>query len=163
MKKILLLSLLSILLFIIDNVFIPFIAIKTIYPSLLLVFIICYSIINGKWEGVWLGVFSGLLQDVYFTSAFGLNALINMIICLIAGIIGDNIFKEKRFIPVTSCFLLSFLKGILLLLTLYLSGIYINLKDIFFISIYNGIVCLVIYKKVYKLCKKEYMQRRWKF
>lgn len=163
MKKILLLSLLSILFFIIDNVFIPFIAIKTIYPSLILVFIICYSIINGKWEGLWLGVFCGLLQDVYFTSAFGLNALVNMIICLIAGSIGDNIFKEKRFIPVTACFLLSFLKGILLLLILYLSGIYMNLKDIFFISIYNGAVCLVIYKKVYKLCEKEYMQRRWKF
>ena len=129
MKKILVLFLLSILFFILDNVLMPFVSIRTIYPSLLLVFVMCYSIVNGTWEGLWLGVFCGLLQDVYFTSAFGLNAFVNMIVCIVAGVIGNNIFKEKRLIPVTSCFLLSFLKGILLFLILYLSGIYIDVKN----------------------------------
>lgn len=163
MKKVLVLFLLSILFFLLDNILVPFLSIRNIYPSLLLVFIVCYSIVNGAWEGLWLGVFCGLLQDVYFTSAFGLNALVNMIVCIAAGVIGNNIFKEKRLIPVTSCFLLSFLKGILLLLILYLSGVYIDVKNIFFISVYNTIICLIIYKKVYKFCEKEYMQIRWKF
>lgn len=163
MKKILVLTLLSILLFILDNIFIPFLGIKTIYPNLVLVFIICYSIVNGKWEGLWLGVFCGLLQDVYFTNAFGLNAFVNMIICVIAGVIGDNIFKEKRLVPVAACFMLSLLKGALLLLILYFNAIYMDFKDVFYISLYNGIVCILAYKSVYKLCEKEYMQRRWKF
>lgn len=163
MKKVLVLFLLSILFFLLDNILVPFLSIRNIYPSLLLVFIVCYSIVNGAWEGLWLGVFCGLLQDVYFTSAFGLNALVNMIVCIAAGVIGNNIFKEKRLIPVASCFLLSFLKGILLLLILYLSGVYIDVKNIFFISVYNTIICLIIYKKVYKFCEKEYMQIRWKF
>jgi rod shape-determining protein MreD len=163
MKKVLVLFLLSILLFLLDNVLVPFLSIRNICPSLLLVFVVCYSIVNGAWEGLWLGVFCGLLQDVYFTSAFGLNALVNMIVCIVAGVIGNNIFKEKRLIAVTSCFLLSFLKGILLLLILYLSGVYIGAKNVFFISVYNTIICLIIYKKVYKLCEKEYMQIRWKF
>ncbi|MDW8799865.1 rod shape-determining protein MreD [Clostridium sp. A1-XYC3] len=163
MKKIMVLALLSILFFILDNIFMPFLAVKTIYPSMVLVFIICYSIVNGKWEGLWLGVFCGLLQDAYFTSAFGLNAFVNMIVCLIAGVIGDNIFKEKRLIPVASCFILSFLKGILLLLILYLNAIYMDFKDILYISLYNSIVCVLLYKSIYKLCGKEYMQRRWKF
>lgn len=163
MKKILVLCLLSILFFVLDNVLMPFLAIKNIYPSLLLVFILCYSIVNGIWEGLWLGVFCGLLQDVYFTSAFGLNALVNMIVCAMAGVVGNNIFKEKRLIPVASGFMLSFIKGILVLSILYLSGVHTDVKNIFFISIYNTIVGLIIYKKVYRLCQKEYMQIRWKF
>jgi rod shape-determining protein MreD len=163
MKKVLILCLLSILFFILDNVLMPFLSIRNIYPSLLLVFIVCYSIVNGAWEGLWLGVFCGLLQDVYFTSAFGLNAFANMIVCIVAGVIGNNIFKEKRFIPVTACLLLSFLKGILILLILYISGTYIGVKNVLFISFYNTVICLIMYKKVYKLCEKEYMQIRWKF
>lgn len=163
MRKVLILFLLSILFFILDNVLMPFLAIKTIYPSLLLVFMICYSMVNGKWEGLWLGVFCGLLQDIYFTSGFGLNALINMIICIIAGVIGDNIFKEKNLIPVASCFSLSFLKGTVLLIVLYFLKINVDFKDVFFISLYNMVISAIIYKKVYKLCQKEYMQKRWKF
>lgn len=163
MKKILLLALLSIFLFILDNVLIPFFAIKTIYPSLLLVFIICYSIVNGKWEGLWLGVFAGLLQDLYFSSGFGINSFTNMLICLIAGVIGDNIFKEKRLVPVTSCFLMCFLKGLLILAILYLAGTYVSIKSVFFISVYNMFICIFIYKRVYKLCEKDYMEKRWKF
>lgn len=163
MRKILILFLLSILFFMLDNVLVPFLAIKTIYPSLLLVFIICYSIVNGKWEGLWLGVFCGLLQDIYFANVFGLNALINMIICITAGLIGDNIFKEKILIPVVACFSLSFLKGALLLTVLYFLKTNINFKDIFFIALYDTVISVIVYKKVYRLCQKEYMQKKWKF
>jgi len=163
MKKVLILFSLSVLFFMLDNVLMPFLAIKAIYPSLLLVFILCYSIVNGAWEGLWLGVFCGLLQDAYFTNAFGLNALVNMIVCILAGVIGNNIFKEKKLIPVISGFMLSFLKGVLLLLILYLDGVYIDVKNIFFISLYNAIVGFIMYKKVYRFCQKEYMQIRWKF
>lgn len=163
MKKILVLFLLSILFFVLDNVLMPFLAIRTIYPSLLLVFIVCYSIVNGAWEGLWLGVFSGLLQDVYFTSTLGLNAFVNMIVCIVAGVIGNNIFKEKMLIPVASGFMLSFVKGILLILILYLGGIYTDVRNIFFVSTYNTIVGFIMYKKVYRFCQKEYMQIRWKF
>lgn len=163
MRKILILFLLSILFFMLDNVLVPFLAIKTIYPSLLLVFIICYSIVNGKWEGLWLGVFCGLLQDIYFANVFGLNALINMIICITAGLIGDNIFKEKILIPVVACFSLSFLKGALLLTVLYFLKTNIDFKDIFFIALYDTVISVIVYKKVYRLCQKEYMQKKWKF
>lgn len=163
MKKILVLSVLSIILFILDNVLMPFFAIKTFYPSLLFIFIICYSIVNGKWEGLWLGVFVGLLQDVYFSQGFGINAFTNMIICVTAGVVGDNIFKEKRLIPVISCFLLALFKGILVFALLYLYGIYVNMSKVFFISIYDMVLCIFMYRPIYKLCNKEYMQIKWKF
>ncbi|WPC42885.1 rod shape-determining protein MreD [Clostridium sp. JS66] len=163
MRKILVLFLLSILFFMLDNVVMPFLAIRTIYPSLLLVFCICYSIVNGKWEGLWLGVFCGILQDSYFINGFGVNTFANMIICVIAGFIGENIFKEKSMIPIGSCFLLTLLKGLILVSILYLNKIYTDISSIFFISLYAMIMSIVMYKKIYRLCEKQYMQRRWKF
>ena len=95
MKKILTVFLLTIILLILDNSVVPFLGIIGIYPSLLFVFIICYSIINDSWEGLWIGVVAGSLQDIYFANVFGVNALTNMIICVLAGQIGVNILKEK--------------------------------------------------------------------
>ncbi|MBP2032992.1 rod shape-determining protein MreD [Clostridium algifaecis] len=163
MKKILMLILISILLFILDNVFVPFFPIRNIYPSLLFVFIVCYSIASGSWEGLWLGVFAGILQDIYFIDGFWINTFLNMIICVIAGILGNSIFKEKKFIPIIFCFLLANLKGLLLFFTLNLSGIYSDITNMFFISIYDMIICIFMYKTVYKFSKKNYMESKWKF
>ena len=73
------LILISLVLLILDNSLIPFLAIKGAYPSLLFVFAIAYSIINGRSEAVVIGVISGLMQDIFFYNGFGINALINML------------------------------------------------------------------------------------
>ncbi|MCH3964734.1 MAG: rod shape-determining protein MreD [Clostridium sp.] len=163
MKKILILFSLSIILFILDNAVVPFFSIKTIYPSLIFVFAISYSIISGSYEGLWLGVFTGILQDIYFIDGFWINSFVNMIICVIGGFIGSNIFREKKFIPVISCFFLSVLKGMMLFVILWLSGAEVNMVNIFFTSIYNMVVCIFMYNMVYKLCRKSYMISEWKF
>jgi rod shape-determining protein MreD len=163
MKKVIVLVLLSIIFFILDNVFMPFIAIRGVYPSILLVFCILYSIQNGKWEGMWLGIFCGLLQDVYFTNILGLNAITNMAICLIAGELGAKIFKEKKLLPVFCSFLLVFLKGTAIFLLLYYLGTFVDFSRVLFVSIYDTIISIIIYGWVYKLCQKEFMQIRWKF
>ena len=141
----------------------PFIAIRGVYPSILLVFCILYSIQNGKWEGMWLGIFCGLLQDVYFTNILGLNAITNMAICLIAGELGAKIFKEKKLLPVFCSFLLVFLKGTAIFLLLYYLGTFVDFSRVLFVSIYDTIISIIIYGWVYKLCQKEFMQIRWKF
>lgn len=163
MRKIFTLVIICLLLTVFDNSLVPFFAIKGVYPRLLLVFAISYSVINGKWEGLWIGVFTGLLQDVFFINGFGIHALINMLICTLAGEIGTNIFKEKSLIPVISNLLLSLLQGVSIFVILYLEGIYMNLSVVAYSSIYNMIISIFIYRIVYNLCQKEYMQRKWKF
>lgn len=163
MKKILTVVLICLLFCILDNAFVPFFAIKGYYPSLLFIFAVCYSIVNGKWEGLWVGVLSGILQDIFFINGFGVHSLINMFICLIAGEIGTNIFKEKSLIPVVSNLLLSLLKGVLIVVVLYMAGITVNFIAVFYSSIYNMVISIILYRLVYNLCQKEYMQRRWKF
>jgi len=163
MKKVLVLLVLSILFFVIDNFFMPFIAIGGVYPSILLVFCILYSVQNGKWEGMWLGVFCGLLQDLFFSNVFGINVVTNMMVCLLAGVVGTNIFKEKKFIPVASCFALSFLKGAVIFAVFYIIDIKMSFSRVLFVSLYDMVVAFFMFRRVYDLCQEDYMQIQWKF
>lgn len=163
MKKILTVILLSILFLVLDNTFMPFLAIEGYYPSLLFVFAISYCIINGRWSSVFLGIFCGLLQDIYLTNTLGINMLLNMGMCLIASKIGETIFKDKSLVPIVTCFLLSLLKGVFIFVILYILGQYIEIKRALFISVYNMVVAIFMYKRVYKLCQKDFMVKNWRF
>lgn len=123
--------------------------------SLLLLFVIFYSIINGSYQGIWIGVFSGILQDLYFFNGFGVNAFTNMIICFVAGYIGVTIFKEKSLVPIISSFFLTLAKGILVFLILYVLKVNISIDNIFYNSLYSMVVSIFMYKWVYKLCQKK--------
>ncbi|MFL0267785.1 rod shape-determining protein MreD [Candidatus Clostridium radicumherbarum] len=163
MKKVLTLFFICVLLFILDNTLVPFFAIRGFFPSLLLAFCILYSIINGSIEGLWLGVFAGILQDLYFYHGFGINGFTNMLVCAAAGLIGSGIFKEKALIPIVSSLGLSFIKGVLVFSILYINSIYMPFSKVVFNSLYNMAIAAIMYRLVYKLCQKEYMQRKWSF
>ena len=163
MKKVILLISLTVGFFIIDNSFMPFVAIKGYYPSLLFLFCICYSIVNGSSEGMWLGILAGMLQDIFFTNTFGINSLTTMLMCVLAGVVGKNLFKEKRIIPIVTTFFITLLKGLMVLTILYAIGQYTALQGVFYTSFYTMIVSIVMYKWVYNLCQKKYMERKWRF
>lgn len=163
MRKVLTLFFICVLFFILDNTLVPFFAIKGYYPSLLIVFCFLYSIFNGSMEGLWLGIFAGMLQDLYFFYGFGINGFSNMLVCAAAGYIGTGIFKEKALIPIVSSFGLSFVKGILVYSILYINNQYMPFSNVIFTSVYNMIIALLMYRWVYRLCQKEYMQRKWSF
>lgn len=163
MRRILVAFSLSLLFLILDNTLMPFISIKGYYPSLLFLFSICFSIINGPEDGLFVGIFTGAIQDLYFFNGFGINIFTNMLMCVAAGFIGKSIFKEKPIIPVLSCFFLSAIKGVLVFCILYLVKQQTHIQDVLYNSIYGMVVSIIIYRKIYKLCKKDYMIKQWKF
>ena len=75
MKR-LILILICLLLFIVDNTLVPFFSIKGVYPSLLFTFAVLYALMSGYWEAVFIGVLSGFLQDVYFVNVSVLNSCV---------------------------------------------------------------------------------------
>lgn len=163
-KKAIYLFLIVITLFIFDNAVAPFFAIKSIYPSVLFVFIVCYSIINGYTEGVIIGVVTGALQDIYFPGVIGINMLINMLVCLIAAKIGKGIFKEKAIIPIFSTFLLSLIKSI----TIFVMFILIKSSNnfmhlIIYKAIYEMIIALLLYKIILKFSETKTIKKEWRF
>ncbi|MGG5462783.1 rod shape-determining protein MreD [Clostridium sp. B9] len=161
MKR-LILILICILLFIIDNSLMPFFAIKGIYPSLLFTFAVLYSIMSGYWEALFIGVFSGFLQDVYFVNVFGVNMLVNMLSCLVAAYIGESVFKHKKFVPVLSVGILTIIKFFAVALVLWFINIKINLLNFWIMVLYNIFVGFFMYNWVYKMCNRDLMKREWK-
>lgn len=157
------LILISLVLLILDNSLIPFLAIKGAYPSLLFVFAIAYSIINGRSEAVVIGVISGLMQDIFFYNGFGINALINMLICLVAAIIGENIYREKKLIPVISVILLYLLKILAVFTIFKLMGRSINIQVGMFTALYSSVVMFLGYDFVLRIYNIEYKKRSWRF
>ncbi|NLK94415.1 MAG: rod shape-determining protein MreD [Clostridiales bacterium] len=161
MKRIILI-LICIALLILDNTFAPFIAIYGYYPSFLLVFATSYSIIKGKKEGLIIGVISGLLQDIFFFQGFGVNALVNMWICYVVGIIGEGIWKDKRLIPIVSIFLSTIAKFLITYLIMYLYKIDVDLIKGVYVAIYNSILTLITYKLVYKFYNEDGKEFSWR-
>ena len=162
MKKWILI-IISLVFLILDNSLMPFLAIKGAFPSLLFTFAIAYSIINGKNEAVFIGVISGLLQDIYFSSGFGINALVNMLICLLAAIIGENIYREKKLIPIISMALLYLLKIFSIFIILKFVGKTINIEIGIYTSIYSSVIMFLGYNFVLRLYDNNYRKRSWRF
>ena len=162
MKKCILI-IISLVLLILDNSLMPFLAIKGVYPSLLFTFAIAYSIINGKSEAVFIGVISGLMQDVYFYNGFGINSLVNMLVCLLAAVIGENIYREKKLIPVISMVLLYILRVFSIFILLKLAGKTIDIGVGIYSSIYSAVVMFLGYDFVLRLYKNNHRERSWRF
>lgn len=155
--------LISIVLLILDNSLMPFLGIRGAFPSLLFVFAISYSIINGAKEATMIGVFSGLLQDIFFYNGMGINSFSNLILCVLAAFIGENIFKSKKLIPVLTMLLVSTIKVGLVYVFIKINGDEINNNRALLSAIYNTVVMFLGYKFVLKLCDKEDRKISWRF
>ncbi|MCI5727615.1 MAG: rod shape-determining protein MreD [Clostridium sp.] len=152
----------SIVLLILDNSFMPFISIYGIYPSLLFVFAIGYSIINGKQEGVFIGVLTGILQDIFFVRCFGLNALINMLICYIVGRVGEDIWKEKKLIPIITIIASTIVKNTVMYFFMLVLKYNIELINGIYIAIYNSVIMFFTYRFMYKVWGKNKKEFTWR-
>jgi len=163
MKKRVVLGLVSCLLLIVDNSLAPFISIKGAWPSFLFIFAIAYSIINGPKEAVIIGITSGVLQDIFFYGGFGINTLTNMLLCFIAGYIGEGVRRDKSLIPIITVFIMTILKYIGVFIIFYMLKIEIDVFRGLFAALYNSIIMFFIYWIVLKFFDREDIRRTWRF
>lgn len=155
--------LVSIILLILDNSLMPFLAIRGAFPSLLFIFAISYSLVKGGTEAVIVGAFSGILQDIFFYNGMGINSLSNLLLCVLAAFVGENIFKNKRLIPVLTMVIVSIIKVGVVYIFIKVNGNDINIRMALLSSVYNAIVLFFGYNFVLKLCDKEYKKSSWRF
>lgn len=163
MKKYLVLLLVCCSLLILDNSLVPFIGIRGYYPSLLYIFVICFSLIHGLNDAVILGAVSGLLQDIYFYDVIGINAFINLIACVLAAKGGENFIKKKILIPILAVFTLSLFKGGMIDIFMHFFHVEINLKLIIYRAVYNMVLTLIVYKSIFKFSNVELMANSRRF
>lgn len=162
MKRILII-LIAIILVLLDNTILPYYFINQIYPSLLFVFIIAYSIVNGKSEAIFIGIVGGLLQDINFFQGFGVNLFLNTLICYACAKIGESIFKDNILIPAITVLGVSILKVLGVMIIFKLFSISINIYDAFISCILNTILMIIVYKFILKYSNKYITRDTWRF
>jgi rod shape-determining protein MreD len=155
--------LISFILLIIDNSLMPYLSINGAYPKLLFIFAIAYSIINGKENAVFIGIFTGVLQDVFFYNGFGINTFINLYICLLGAILGENIYREKKLIPVISSAFFYMLKILSIFAIFKLIGKSVDLKIGIYSALYSMLIMFLGYNHILRLYKFEYKENNWRF
>ena len=162
MKRIIIIAI-SLFLLILENTILPSYSIMQGYPSILFVFAIAFSIINGKEDAMFIGIVSGLLQDLFFINGFGINLLVNFLLCLLVAKIGEGIFKNNRVIPVISCLILSILKIVMIAILFIPFAKKINLNMAVMSALLNTIVMVIGYKFVLTTSKKYWKKDEWRF
>lgn len=159
----LILILVSIGLAILDNSIIPFFSIRGGYPSLLFTFAIAYSLVNKREKSVFIGVVSGIIQDIFFFNGFGVNCFLNLLLCFLASLIGEGMIKNKRMVPVVSMFVITMLKYIGVFAVFYILNIKLDLSKSVYMALYNAVVMFLGYKYIINIYDDEYTKQRWRF
>lgn len=159
----LILILVSIGLAILDNSIIPFFSIRGGYPSLLFTFAIAYSLVNKREKSVFIGVVSGVIQDIFFFNGFGVNCFLNLLLCFLASLIGEGMIKNKRMVPVVSMFVITMLKYIGVFAVFYILNIKLDLSKSVYMALYNAMVMFLGYKYIINIYDDEYTKQQWRF
>lgn len=159
----LILILVSIGLAILDNSIVPFFSIHNGYPSLLFTFAIAYSLVNKREKSVFIGVSSGILQDIFFFNGFGVNCFFNLLLCFLASLIGEGMIKNKRMVPVVSMFVITILKYMGVFAIFYILNIKLELSKSLYMALYNAVIMFFGYRYIINIYDDEYTKQRWRF
>lgn len=141
--------------FILQSTIFQYFRIGGILPNTALLIVVTMSILYGRKKGVATGVLAGLLQDLFFGKAIGINVLIYASIGYIIGGVENKVFKDNYITP----FLF------IVTATIYYHSIYFVfmhflrqsvsyisvLKSVVMVEIiYNLIIGIIFYRLMYK-------------
>ena len=141
---------------IIQTTLMPLIAIQGIYPDMLLVIVVSYSLLSGKEKGVGMGFFAGILQDLASGSIFGTITLSKLAIGYIFGLAERKVFKEHIFLPVAATAVATVLNSIIIFMLLFMLGMKVNIlptlmNSVLPLALYNLMIAIPIHHAVYRL------------
>lgn len=130
-----------------------------VVPDLILVLVVLFSLINGPTFGAKFGFFSGLGTDLLVGEMIGLGALTKMIIGITVGLLSKRFYKENYIIPFISVVIATVIDQLLYVLGMLLFGRTISLfvvlkKFILPLLVYNGILTLLLYLRLFYLNEK---------
>lgn len=163
--RILIISLLILINFILESTLFQYTRVFGVKPDFTIILITSYAIMRGSAFGGFIGLFSGLLQDLIFGNTMGINGLSYMITGYLIGQSNENVFKDS-FVP-SIIFNIGavFIYQHLFILITYFSKTNISythalLNIIIPQSIYNAILGSIAYRLIYKLDEKSFMNNK---
>lgn len=159
MKRFLVTGLLILVCFLLQTCVFHALAFNDIIPNFLIILTSCFGFMCGRKCGLWVGVFSGLLLDIFFGSVIGLYALIYMYIGYTNGSFRKVFFPEDIKLPLCLIALSDVFYNLIVYLLIfmlrrkfhfqyYFSGIILPE------AIYTICIALVIYPLILRINKR---------
>lgn len=144
-------SLFVIINFVLQTTLLQYIQIRGVLPNTAVILIVSYALLRGSTEGAIVGLFAGLLQDIFFGTSVGYFALLNMLTGYFAGRSHHNFYRENYLMPIMLCTMAVFLYECTIYLTSFLfrgqlNFIYYLGKMILPETVYTAILTIVIYR-----------------
>ena len=150
MKRKIVVGLIILISFLLQSTVFHTLSIGSISPNLMVIITSSFGFMRGKKEGLVVGFFSGLLEDIFFGRLLGMHALIYMYIGYLNGIFRKMFYPEDIKLPIAlivgSDFLCNF---VIYVLTFFLRGrfqfSYYFLNIIIPEMVYTIIITCVLY------------------
>lgn len=163
--RVLILGIIVFLNFILESTIFQYTRIFGVKPDFTIMLIISYAIMRGSMYGGLIGLISGFLNDLFYGKSFGVNSLSYMLTGYIIGKSQENIFKDSLIPPILFNIVGVFIYQNLFYFISYLSKVNISYMHVLINimipqSIYNGILGVVVYRYIYKLDDKNFMDRK---
>ncbi|MBP2649621.1 MAG: rod shape-determining protein MreD [Firmicutes bacterium] len=131
---------------IIQATLLPLVAIKGVQPDLLLIVVVSWGLLAGKEQGIGLGFFAGLIQDLASGAVFGMNVLSKMATGYASGMLERQVFKENYWLPVMGVLTATLFNNTVIFVVLFLLGYSIGITELI-----TNIVYPVAYNMVFAL------------
>ena len=130
--------------------------IRGIVPNTSIIIIISISLLRGSMEGGIAGLFSGLLQDIFFGTSIGFYGLLGMLCGHFAGKFNKGFYRENYALPIFLCLLSTFIyESCVYILGPLFKG-YTNYGHFLFSIIlpemvYNAVLAIIIYRILFTI------------
>lgn len=167
--RIVVVCILAVLNLILESTVFQYIRIYGVKPDFAVILIVSFAILRGSGFGAFLGLGIGLLSDMMYGVTIGMNAFSYMITGYLIGQVHENVFKDS-YLPAVifnaaGVLLSQHIFYLLAYLTSNLVGsgfayVQILLNTILPQCLFNAIAGAVIYRYIYRLDEKDFMNRR---
>ena len=156
MKRKIIVALMILISFLLQSTVFKALAIGSISLNLLVVLTSSFGFMRGKKEGLWVGFFCGLLEDIFYGRLLGMHAVMYMYIGYVNGYFNRIFYGEDIKLPI---FLISVSElayglgtyAVMFLMRSRFAFFYYLTRIILPELVYTGILTLVFYRIIYSV------------
>ena len=156
MKRKIIVALMILISFLLQSTVFKALAIGSISPNLLVVLTSSFGFMRGKKEGLWVGFFCGLLEDIFYGRLLGMHAVMYMYIGYVNGYFNRIFYGEDIKLPI---FLISVSElayglgtyAVMFLMRSRFAFFYYLIRIILPELVYTVILTLVFYRIIYSV------------
>lgn len=159
MKRKITIALIIAVSFLLQSTVFKALSIGSISPNLLIIVTSSFGFMKGKKEGLWVGFFCGLLEDIFYGRLLGMHAMIYMYIGYTNGYFNHIFYGDDIKLPISLISLSELAYGlgtyaIMFMMRSRFAFPYYLMKIILPELVYTIIMTLVFYRLIYNINRR---------